>query len=805
MRAVLAIPNMGACARARLPRRLQVIMSIPHIRLVCCFIPALFLSARASAQGTPLPRADTAQADTVKPDTTKSDTTFTLKPVKVTGARADQTHVNALQRLTLPVTASVTAQQAEETVNLVDVQDAVKYLPSVFMRKRNNGDTQSILATRVWGPSSSARTLIFADGVPLTALIANNNTIGGPRWGLVSPAEIARIDMMYGPFSAAYAGNSIGAVMEITTRMPERLEGSVTQTQALQRFDLYGTRDTYGTAQTNADIGNRFGKFSFWASGNYQNSDSQPLAYVTSATFPSGTTGGFTDQNKLGAPANVLGANGLLHTEMTNAKLKAAYDINSWLRAAYTFGYWRNDAKAGIDTYLTGSAGQPTFAGQGGFASGFYDLIQEHAAHSLSLRTDTRSDWDFEAVGTSYRFNNDQQRTPTSAAAGDTTFGPAGRIAVLDGTGWSTLDLKGAWHRGGVAAPHTVSFGVHHDQYRLANPTYNTPDWRNGPQATIATEGDGKTRTQALWAQDSWRITPAFQLTVGGRYERWRAFDGFNQNGSTQVNQPVINASKFSPKAVLAWTPTDQWSVRTSVAKAYRFATPAELYQLVSTGATFTSPDPNLKPDNVLAAEVRVERAFERARVQVALFQDDVHDAIISQFLPLVPGSTTLFSYVSNVDHVRARGVELLLGSNDLFVRGLEFSASGTYLDARTLALSGQASATAPAGSAVGKFLPNAPRWRATFASTYRPVEPLALTLAGRYSGKLYTTLDNADVHPNTYQGFSEWFVIDARVNYRVDRHWSAALGVDNMLDRKYFLFHPFPQRTFVASAKYAL
>ena len=63
----------------------------------------------------------------------------------------------------------------------------MKYLPSVFLRKRNNGDTQATMATRVWGVSSSARSLIFADGVPLTALIANNNTIGGPRWGLVSP------------------------------------------------------------------------------------------------------------------------------------------------------------------------------------------------------------------------------------------------------------------------------------------------------------------------------------------------------------------------------------------------------------------------------------------------------------------------------------------------------------------------------------------------------------------------------------------------------------------------------------------
>src|SRR5436309_7397323 len=118
-----------------------------------------------------------------------------------------------MQRLTLPVTTSVTTQKIEQTVNILDPEDAVKYLPSVFLRKRNNGDTQAVMGTRVWGVSSSARSLVFADGVPLSALIANNNNIGGPRWGLVSPSEIERIDMMYGPFSAAYAGNSMGAVM----------------------------------------------------------------------------------------------------------------------------------------------------------------------------------------------------------------------------------------------------------------------------------------------------------------------------------------------------------------------------------------------------------------------------------------------------------------------------------------------------------------------------------------------------------------------------------------------------------------
>jgi iron complex outermembrane receptor protein len=733
----------------------------------------------------------------------KPDSTTKLTPITVT-AKPDVT--SAVTSAALPVTAAVAGETAKETVNLIDTEDAVKYLPSVFLRKRNNGDNQAVMGTRVWGVSSSARSLIFADGVPLSALIANNNSIGGPRWGLVSPEEIAHIDMMYGPYSAAYAGNSMGAVMEITTRLPDRFEGSINQTQALQTFDLYATKHTYGTTQTTAHLGDRFGTVAVWASGNYQDSHSQPLGYVTSATFPSGTTGGYAAQNKLGAPANVLGASGLLHSGMTNGKLKVAVDLTPAVRAAYTFGIWRNDTDAGVDPYTLRS-GQPTYAGQPGFASGYFHLLQQHTAHSLTLRTDTKRAWDWEAVATRYSFGTDRQRTPTTASATDTTFASAGRVAVLNGTGWSTLDLKGMWRAGGTGehAVHLVSFGMHSDAYTLLNTTFTTPNWQTGDSLSgVATEGDGKTRTEALWVQDRWRLTPSVRLTVGGRYEHWRAFDGYNVNGSSKVTQPVVTDSKFSPKAILSWTAAPMWAVTASVGQAFRFATASELYQLVSTGTTFTSPNPDLKPDDVLAAELRIERLFVRGRVQLALFQDDVHDAIISQFLPLVAGSPTLYSAVSNVDHVRARGAELVLGSYGLFARGLEFNGSATVLNARTLALSGQASATAAPGSAVGKRLPNIPDWRASFAATYRADDHLSLTLGGRYSAKVYTTLDNADVNPNTYQGFAAWFVADARANYRVDRHWTASLGADNVLNRKYFLFHPFPQRTFIGSVSYS-
>ena len=741
----------------------------------------------------------------VKPNPTPPDTVAKLEGVKVNAQRVvEEARVSAIQTLTLPVTASITAQRVEETVNLVDAEDAVKYLPSVFLRKRNNGDTQATMATRVWGMSSSARSLIFADGVPLTALIANNNTIGGPRWGLVSPAEIARIDMMYGPVLRGVRRQLDGRGHGDHDAPARRLEGSISQTQALQTFELYGTKNTYGTTQTTADVGNRFGKFSFWASGNYQNSHSQPLALRHERDVPDGHHRRLRRPEQARRPGRTCSARtGLLHTGMTNAKIKAAYDITPMMRAAYTFGYWKNDADANVDTYIDKS-GQPTFAGQAGFASGFYHLLEEHSSHSLSLRTDTKARLGLRGDRHAVSLRHGQQRTPTTASATDTTLRDR-----RPRRGARRHGLVHARPQGHVAPRRRVECRAHAEvrrarrRYTLNNPTYNTPDWRAGDVTTVATEGDGKTRTQALWAQDGWCITPALKLTVGGRYENWRGFDGFNVNGTTTVMQPTVTGSKFSPKAVLAWTPTP--SGRSRRRSARRIGSRRRRSCISSSPRARRSRRPIRISSRTTCSRPSFasSRTFARGSAQLSLFQDDVHDAIISQFLPLVPNSTTLYSYVSNVDHVRARGAEVVLGSNDVFVHGLELSGTATYVDAKTLAMSGRASATAPAGSAIGKLLPNIPKWRASFASTYRPSDRLALTLAGRYSSKLYTTLDNADVNSNTYQGFSEWFVVDARVNYRVNRHWSASAGVDNLLNRKYFLFHPFPQRTFVGTLKY--
>jgi iron complex outermembrane receptor protein len=733
-------------------------------------------------------------------------------------------------------------RQIAETVNAVDSADAFKYLPDVLVRKRFIGDTDAPIASRTTGINASARSLVYADGTLLTPLINNNNQNGSPRWFMVAPEEIERIDVLYGPFSAAYPGNSYGLVASIATRLPDKLEGSVKLTGSVQDFKQYGSQDSYAAQQLAATLGNRVGDFAFWFSLNHLDSRSQPVSYATLAqsTTAGGTTplqGGYAERNRTNDAIRVLGAGSLTHTVQDSAKLKLAYDFSPAIQAAYTFGLWQNQADIRADSYLTDASGRQYWGGSSGtvqingyrynasaiaalFAPASRDM--EHQMHALSLRDKSSSGLSWDLGLSHYEYVRHQERTALTGAqgsgAGAVTYptyaatvggSGAGRIVDMHGTGWTTADASATWRPDGARSEHIVSLGAHVDQYTLVSPTYSTDNWASGGNGTLFSDARGKSQTSALWLQDVWRFAPALKATLGGRYEWWRAYDGVNATANTAragwpvstVQQPGQERSAFSPKLALSWDATDDWQLSGALGRAVRFPTVGELYQTILVGTNYQSSNPDLKPEEVTTGELAIEHQHDKGRVRLSLFQETVRDALISQ-TAIYPATGTTTSFMQNVDKTRQRGIELVARHDDVLIRGLELSGSLTYVDARILANNGYVPATAGATS-VGKHTPYVPDWRATLVASYRPDERWTYTVAGRYSGRMYATVDNTDVNGHTYQGFERFFVADARIRYQVARQWSAAFGVDNLNNRKYYLFHPFPQRTAFAELKF--
>jgi iron complex outermembrane receptor protein len=756
----------------------------------------------ASAQDRPPSRA----ADE-PPERTRS-----LGVVTVTGGQPSSLPTQ------IPTTIEgVTREEIETRINATDSEDALKYLPSLLVRKRYIGDyNHAILSTRASGTGNSARSAVYADGILLSNYLGNgiaNGSNYAPRWGLVTPEEIERVDVMYGPFSAAYPGNSAGAVVDYVTRMPSQLEAHVSTGFQSQPNSLYNTHQTFNSWQGSASLGSRSGDWSWWIDVSRGDSESQPLTFTT-ATVASGTpgragtpvTGYVLGLNTTNTPWYILGTGTQYHTIQDHAKLKLAYDFSPTVTATYTLGWWQNTSEGRPATYLSNAAGQPVYSGLINILGRSFNLAptafpltndeQTHYMQGLSVKSNTKGEWDWEVAASLYDYSKDQQRAPTVAPP-LANFGGAGTLQDQGGaTGWNTLAAKGTWRPQGIGGAHIVDFGLERDAYKLGILKTNViGSWLDGPSATLVSNVGGNTQTVAGWAQDSWAFAPRWKTVLGLRVENWQADNGFTSTATSNLAYPSRNETDASPKGALAYQWSDDTVLKGSVGRAVRYPTVGELYGATTGGALSFINDPLLKPEKSWTEELSAEKDLGNALARATLFHEITDDALFTQ---VIPGTNPAVSRVQNIKQVRTTGLELAYSGQDVFVRGLELGASLTYANSRI--------AENPANPAsVGKWQPRVPRWRSTVFGTYKPDANWSYTAAVRYSGTQYANLDNSDVNGFAYFGASRYITLDLRVRYQIGKQWSMAFGIDNANNYQYWNFHPYPQRTYTAELHWDL
>ena len=276
----------------------------PNIAVVAS---ALF---RLASLAEPLLAQATGSAPTTKPDSA-----VTLGTVKITAATADETHVTVLERLTLPVTVSITRQahrgdgQPHRHRRRREVP-AERVPPEAQQRRHAGDDGHARVGRELERAQPDLRRRRAAHRAHRQQQHDRRSALGARR---------ARRDR-------AHRHDVRPLLRRVRRQLDGRRHGDhdapARRSSRARSSRRRRSRASISTARSARTARRRRARrrrplrqaSRFWASGNYQNSHSQPLSYVTSATFPTGTTGGFAEQNKLGAPANVLGATGLLHT-----------------------------------------------------------------------------------------------------------------------------------------------------------------------------------------------------------------------------------------------------------------------------------------------------------------------------------------------------------------------------------------------------------------------------------------------------------------------------------------------------------
>ena len=715
----------------------------------------------------------------------------------------------------------LSARQIEEQVNASDSEDALKYLPSLLVRKRYIGDyNHAILSSRASGTGNSARSAVYADGILLSNFLGNGVSGLGfpPRWGMVTPDEIERVDVMYGPFSAAYPGNSVGAVVDYTTRMPDRFEGSMKLGYTHQPFDLYSTHASYGSWQTSASLGSRTGDWAWRLDFHHSDSQSQPLTFANALrsttaanTADMAVTGAISGQNKLGQDWLLLGTGTQYHTVQDHFKAKLAYDLSPTLRATYTLASWQNTSQGRSTTYLRDAQGQPVYSGNVSIDGqrytlngGTFPLTQEnlqHTLHGLSIKSRTQGSFDWEVAASRYDYGTDEKRSnsgsnPLPAAA----TGGSGTIADGSGTGWHNLALRGTWRPDGPKGEHVVDFGAQQDHYRLRYQTSNIAgNWPGDGASTLASEVGGRTQLQSFYAQDTWRFAPLWRAVLGLRSEHWQASDGLTRfSASSSTGHPGRNEHFLSPKGALSWQLSSDAFLKYAIGRAVRMPTVNELYGATSTTNAQYINDPNLRPEKSWTQELSYERTLDRHQWRLTAFAEDTRDGIYSQTV-FDSAANRNISRVQNVGHIVTRGLEAVYNGYPLWLSGLDVSASVTYADSTIRENEGFV--TTP-GDTLGKRQPNIPRWRATLLAAYRWNAKWSSTVAVRHSGKQFNTLNNSDTNSHAYMGVSPFTTVDVRARWQIDPRWTAAFGIDNLTHQTYWNFHPYPQRSYTAELK---
>ncbi|WP_445658071.1 TonB-dependent receptor [Achromobacter sp. NCFB-sbj8-Ac1-l] len=181
-----------------------------------------------------------------------------------------------------------------------------------------------------------------------------------------------------------------------------------------------------------------------------------------------------------------------------------------------------------------------------------------------------------------------------------------------------------------------------------------------------------------------------------------------------------------------------------------------------------------LAPQTSTDKELGVTWASDKSSARLSWFRYDLTNEI--QYNPLADGMWGPGTGANtNLDPTRRQGVEL---------EGHHALTSSITLDANVTWMQAQFRSGTYAGVDLsGKTVPLAPKWLANAGVTWRPTDAFLWNVSAQYVGK--SRMDNDQA--NQFETELDAYVLfNTKVAYKFTRNIEGALGVNNLLDRKY-------------------
>jgi iron complex outermembrane receptor protein len=688
------------------------------------------------------------------------------------------------------------------SINAVDVDDLVRFAPNLSTSKRFGGDDNGVVSLRGANGTQSARLLVMVDGFVVSNLLGNSERFS-PKWDIVGPSEVERIDILYGPYSARYGGNSMGGVISVTTGVPAESGGYVKLQSLAMPFSQYGVDETF--VGYGVEAGGTWKRpsspWTIHVSGRHLENTGQPTTYYPLAPSigPSVPVEGGFDDPRIATP--VYGAISPTEIVQDQFRMRARYEFRSgWDIEGVFFGWLTDREQTDPRTFLADQAGEPVYEGRVNLDGNVY------LASALKLAVASRSeflagmktsgklgDWDVRASLSRYWIDSDDTRISLNHSFGIANL--SGTEVLQDDPGWWNVDagLSRNFER------HRFVLGFNANQYETREAVFDTENWRTATPAYFRSENFGRSLSAGVYAEDEFRLTPNSSATIGIRGDWWRAYDGGITQDTGIVSTDVYperEHQSFSPKLSYQARLGEAWDVQLSLGAATRYPTVGELFQgrfnVTTRSIDPGSFDPDLKPERSRDANLLLRWAKRDLTLTSSVFYQEIDDSIL--LFPALNQFGVIVTNYKNIDSMRQYGIELIAEAENVLVDGLDFDANVARTDARTLRNSWDIASE-------GEEFPGVPDWRAGATLRYRASAYVSASLGWRYASRENSDLSGVSIG-DTYGFLSGYSMIDARVSWKPRDSLEVNLGVDNLTDQKAYAVYPLAQRTAFAEFK---
>lgn len=686
--------------------------------------------------------------------------------------------------------------------NAANVEDLMKYAPNFFVRKRYIGDANAVPGFRGTHSAQSARSLVLVDGFVVSNYLGNSFGFP-PKWGIVGPGEVQQFDIVYGPYSARYAGNSMGGIVSITTRAPEKNEAFLSLQGFSQPYQQYATDETYKGYSFEGGFALKQGDGPLSVRGSYRHFENkgQPMSW-SQLTASKKTAGvavtGAVDDKDLITQTPIFAAASSDDNSQDQLRLRGDVNFDNWSLQALLV-YWTTDSDTTKPTsYLRDANGNAVYSGTININGKYWDT----SALNLSLTERTEvlaglsakgklADWDVSANLSHFWLA--KAKTFTSNGYTNGINNGAGTFTELDPSGWWTLDTKASQQFG----IHEITLGLNSNRYETDSITYNTSAWRNAANQKFAIETKGKSNLSGIFVEDEIHVRDDLSVTAGVRVEQWKAFDGSINQATATAPKHYDSRKETDTNLSLSsqWNFAEKWLAQLSLATATRFPTVGELFQGKFDSVGVFDPksfDPNLRPEKSHDANFILRHEFSKARITGSVFYQDVDDFIFSFERLDVGVKRTSFM---NIDRVRQTGVELIVETYDWLAQGLNVDFNIAYIDDKILK-------NPLLVESEGKQFPRIPYWRVNSQARYQLADAWRLSGGVRYNSRPNNNLE-ATQRGDTFGYASEQLIADVRLSWQANESTELSFGVDNINNDKAWAFHPFNQRTYLMELKW--